>query len=734
MPIDRAITLKNAEKLLRQGKLNPAIAEYLRIVEEQPRDFNTANILGDLYVRAKQIDKAVDQFTRIADGLSAEGFLPKAGAVYKKILKLKPDHEHSLLQGAEIAATQGLLADARSSLNGVAARRRTRGDHRGVAQITIRLASLDPDDVAARIAGARARVELKDPEGALRDFKELATELSEKGRQAEVLQILDEASALKPDDPETRERLLNVHLEAGDYTRAREYATTLEQFKDMAARLEAAGRADEALAMLAEAARVDPSDVALRAHLVRTYAAKGDLAPAAEYLTVETAGDDPQLILMVAEAQIRAGRTDEGMVLIRRVLGDGSDHRQDVAKVGWSVAEHLPDTGFQLVEMAADASVAELDWPPAAAALQEFVTRVPNHIPALMRLVEICVDGDLEATMYAAQAQLTDAYITVGLAAEAKFIAEDLVAREPWDRANIERFRRALALSGELDPDAIIAERLSGESPFTSTDLTFSEQLPDLTPVAEARAPIEPLLEAPVDPQSPASTTMPAPEEAGRKRSKAKSRSRAKIEGDHVIDLDANAADLEDVMEKSTDAEGPPEGVEVDLSIVLDALEPTVGGKTPSTEDAPSPTLDNVFARLRNNMSHRASGDESAEEQYRSGVALHEAGQDDEAISALEAASRAPRLRFATASLVGRIQRERGMTAKAVEWFERAAEAPPPTAEDGRLLLYDLADALESVGEVARALAICTELHAEAGNYRDVSARVDRLAKTQARG
>ena len=74
------------------------------------------------------------------------------------------------------------------------------------------------------------------------------------------------------------------------------------------------------------------------------------------------------------------------------------------------------------------------------------------------------------------------------------------------------------------------------------------------------------------------------------------------------------------------------------------------------------------------------------------------------------------------------------MTAKAVEWFERAAEAPPPTAEDGRLLLYDLADALESVGEVARALAICTELHAEAGNYRDVSARVDRLAKTQARG
>ena len=104
--------------------------------------------------------------------------------------------------------------------------------------------------------------------------------------------------------------------------------------------------------------------------------------------------------------------------------------------------------------------------------LQEFVTRVPNHIPALMRLVEICVDGGLESTMYSAQAQLADAYIEGGQATEARFIAEDLVAREPWDKANIERFRRTLVLLGEPDPDALIASRLSGESPFMSTDLS----------------------------------------------------------------------------------------------------------------------------------------------------------------------------------------------------------------------------------------------------------------------
>src|SRR5262249_40354786 len=83
--------------------------------------------------------------------------------------------------------------------------------------------------------------------------------------------------------------------------------------------------------------------------------------------------------------------------------------------------------------------------------------------------------------MFSAQAHLADAYIAAGAAAEARFIAEDLVAREPWERSNVERFRAALVLLGEPDPDAIIADRLSGQTPFTTTDLTIAEitEFPD---------------------------------------------------------------------------------------------------------------------------------------------------------------------------------------------------------------------------------------------------------------
>ena len=186
MAIDRAATLKNAEKLLRQGKVEPAIAEYLRLVEDQPRDLNLANTLGDLYVRAGQIDKAVEQFTRIADSVSEEGFLPKASAIYKKILKLKPDHEHALLQAAEIAGSLGLYADARAYLTQIIERRRARGDTRGAAQARIRLGSLDPSDFDGRMAAASARVEIDDVPGAVRDLKEIAAELVEKGRAADA--------------------------------------------------------------------------------------------------------------------------------------------------------------------------------------------------------------------------------------------------------------------------------------------------------------------------------------------------------------------------------------------------------------------------------------------------------------------------------------------------------------------------------------------------------------------
>jgi hypothetical protein len=413
--------------------------------------------------------------------------------------------------------------------------------------------------------------------------------------------------------------------------------------------------------------------------------------------------------------------------------------------LGWTIAETAGEAGFKAVELAADSAVAQSDWPGAAAALQEFVTRVPNHIPALMRLVEICVDGGLEATMYSAQAQLADAYIAAGSATEARFIAEDLVAREPWESANIERFRKALVLMGEPDPDALIASRLSGESPFMSTDLAGGSLFDDPPPPPEAPAPdaddVDDVLAGVAEADEP-QPKKPAPRKPP-----------SRLREDTQFTLSANAIDLDSILggfddyndfnqptptpppQKTARASAASEDVEVDLSIVLDDIKPGSQSSPPAPAAPPPETapadLDGVFGNLRDQASRRGGVDDG-EKDYRRGLALRAAGDLDGCIQALEKASRSPKLRFGASWLIARLYRERDMLPKSLEWLERAAEAPAPTSDESNQLLYELAEGLEKVGEVARALALCLELQAEAGAYKDVEERIDRLTKVQA--
>jgi tetratricopeptide (TPR) repeat protein len=715
---DRAATLKNAEKLLRQGKLPDAIAEYVRVVREDPTDFTVANTLGDLYGRAGQPDKAVEQFVQIADGLQEQGGVAKAAAVYKKILKIKPDHDHTLWQLADILGGQGLYADARSHLHTLIELRRGRGDTRGTLQARVRLGSLDPNDLDSRRAAASARIEMGDVAGAMRDLKEISSALVEKGRHADAIEVLRQAATLNPKDHEVREGLMDVYFASGDFARAREFASSVDQYRLIAAALEGQGRTDEALDTLGEAVAADPGDTALAAEVAKAFVQKGDLSKAAKYLTVETAGDDPALLLSVADIHLRGKTFDEGMVIVRRLLDEDVSRREQIAQLGWSIAEAHPEPGFRVTELAADTAVAQSDWPGAAAVLQEFVTRVPNHIPALMRLVEICVDGGLEATMYSAQAQLADAYITAGSAEEARFIAEDLVAREPWEKSNIERFRRALVLLGEPDPEGLIASRLSGETPFTSTDPTLSSEFAlDPAPEPAAEPPnVHELLEAAA-----------AAEEGAARDSHLTRRS----DDEPHFELSANAIDLQSILADHeaplppAAAGGPGETVEVDLSIVLDDIKPNA----PAPEPPPVAQEAELPGKSREQGGKR-TGLDDAEKEYKRALALRSAGDIDGCIKALETASRAPKLRFSCAWLIARLYRDRQMVGPTIEWLGRATQTPPPTRGDGHQVLYELAEALESIGENARALAICLELQAEAGDYRDVQERIDRLAKS----
>jgi tetratricopeptide (TPR) repeat protein len=654
LAFDRDATLKKAEKLLRQNRLDLAIPEYVRVVEDNPGDWSTANTLGELYARAGQTPQAIEQYSRIAGHFVDEGFYPKAAALYKKILKLAPQDEATQIRLAELSAKQGLFADAKSYLNAIAAKRRVKGDRRGTAEMIVRLGSIDPGDFEARLLAARTLEEMGEEDEAGARFKALYHDLREQGRVRDALDALKAFVRLNPLEREARSTLAKAALREGDVEGAR------------------------------------------------------------EFLDEHSAGDDPDLLLPLAEIELRSGELARARELMDRLLASAPVRRADVFEVGWSYVDSNPDTAFVCIDAGVSAAMAAADFEDASNRLREFVERVPGQIPALLKLVEVCVDAGLEAAMYQAQEQLTDAYLAANLGAEARLIAEDLVAREPWESAHIDRFRKALVMLRISDPDTLIAERLSGQAPFMARDPFFQPPEPSPGPEPEAQAaesvpdvapalPVEAGVQREPDDDSrpiPLSSMddVDVPEAPSAPRSKPKARKKSSRAASDEIDLTGALGDLNQPEDKSAEAEGK---------------------------------LNQVFSKMRQEASE--DPDFSAQHMTLARTYL-EIGMLDEAQSALETAVRSPRQRFEAAAALGRLYDRRGDQAQAIEWLERAAGSPPPNAGEGRTLLYDLGLLLEGVGETSRALAVFLELQAEAGDYRDVPSRIDRLARVQTGG
>ena len=124
MGFNKPKVLGAAEKFLSQGKIPAAIKEYEKIVEDDPEDLTTLNMLGDLYARSDNKQEATQCFLRIAEHYREEGFQSKAIAMYKKIDRLNPRSpeianklaaRHVLIVGEnEITAGQYALKDMAS--------------------------------------------------------------------------------------------------------------------------------------------------------------------------------------------------------------------------------------------------------------------------------------------------------------------------------------------------------------------------------------------------------------------------------------------------------------------------------------------------------------------------------------------------------------------------------------------------------------------------------------------
>jgi tetratricopeptide (TPR) repeat protein len=300
----------------------------------------------------------------------------------------------------------------------------------------------------------------------------LSQAMRQQGHHQEALAAMHEATQRDPHDASLHAEFVRACLDAGNLRQAREEARTTNEIMAVADVLDRDGDRGAALQMRADALRRDPDDPELRVRLIGDYVKAGQRDRAHALLTLDVAGDDAELIMLLARLECGIGRFDEVRRVLNHLYALPGDHRAQVAALGRELLDSgQTDAAFVCVDCAADAAIVEDDWDRARAGVQDFVARVPYHVPALLKLIELCVDGGFPQLMSAAQEQLADAYLRAGKGAEARVIAEDLVVWAPWERATVERLLRALVLCRDPEPEQTIANLLCSDGAFMAEDL-----------------------------------------------------------------------------------------------------------------------------------------------------------------------------------------------------------------------------------------------------------------------
>jgi tetratricopeptide (TPR) repeat protein len=215
MALDRDRLRKNAERLLKQGKLQLALDEYRRLLEETPRDLVLQNLIGDLLARLGRNADAIAVYDRIADLQSNTGFFSRAIAILKKSLKLDPSRAATHEKLADLYLKQRLFGEARQFLLAAAEGHLKARDFRRAREIYQKLVEISPKDPIAKVRLGEAVAAEGRAKEASRILAEAAAEVLSTGRHDEAERIQRRACELDPGHPGTLGGLARCLVKAG---------------------------------------------------------------------------------------------------------------------------------------------------------------------------------------------------------------------------------------------------------------------------------------------------------------------------------------------------------------------------------------------------------------------------------------------------------------------------------------------------------------------------------------
>ncbi|MDR2561076.1 MAG: hypothetical protein LBC63_04825 [Holophagales bacterium] len=196
MAIDRTKLTKQAEGQLSSGHTAKAIKILLELLEDNPKDLNLTNRIGDLYLQVNGESEAIAMFKRAAVGFEEDGFLHKAIAVFKKALRSCPEDTDVATRLADLYKRIKMPKDAIQMHVQLADAFSKKGDFQRALKELAEVASLDPRNIKNKIRLAELFASEGMNEQAEKVFLESAEMLATENMPQEAEQVLDRAKSI----------------------------------------------------------------------------------------------------------------------------------------------------------------------------------------------------------------------------------------------------------------------------------------------------------------------------------------------------------------------------------------------------------------------------------------------------------------------------------------------------------------------------------------------------------
>ncbi len=667
MGFDKVKAMRSAEKFVAQGKIRQAIAEYRAVVDNDPRDIATLNMLGDLYVKASEKRDAVNCYMQVADYYNKQGFAQKAIAVYNKISRIQPDSMDVSAKLAELHKVKGSLAEARSH------------------------------------------------------YTMLAEHYQKQGRRLEALAMYKQIALL---DPNNTDVCLNL---ADSYLRENQKDDAVEAFAEAGARFSRLSRHEEAIRALMKGYDIRPTDLRILNGLVKAQTALGRAAKAVSLLEeiLENEPYNREVLFLLIECCIdsqNAAGAEKAVVKLVETEPANYPKFLDLIRIYLNLND--ANSAARILTMSAEYLLAGGQSEECGQWINEILERDPNQLAGLRLLVRYNTWLNDENGIRLALERLYAASSAQGSVEDERVALKQLVVMRPHET----RFRDRLAeireqYGADEDEDELPPVPPEADGGEHSTEY-------DLQPVSAIERNGE-VIDAQVVETVHVSVNGNGQEAPQLSHADEQKIQKELESIEFYIDNDYYELAEKALIEIAAEYGDRPEFDELRRKIGLEPPAETVAEiVVEECVSASAIGIDEIRHELGLDEESQSADNGDFETHYQMAVAYQEMGLMEDAIREFQDAADlvtpndGTRRYFHCANLLGHCFLQNGMAHHAITWFARALDTQDLSKEEYHGLWYELAAAHEANGDDDEAALLFEKIYAENVDFRDVASRV----------